>query len=210
MSPAAPLPPAGTVTSQRKPSLRGAHGTGRWAQAPEDAGRCAATLPAPGSGLVRRPGWASREPLGLWGGGLGGGEHHWCSSGRQDMQQLQLGHQHLAGAQRNPSWRGRPATAPPTPAGARGSGWRRPRGAGSGAGFPLPHRALPPGAAGAERLNNSPNVNNLEIFLFNCFPCPAWGRLSACAGAGAPGSRAAGRAVNQAAAAAPPPPRSRR
>lgn len=68
-------------------------------------------------------------------------------------------------------------------------------------------RHCPPGQPGTESLNNSPNVNNLKIFLFNCFPCPAWGRLCRAArgrGRRPPGSSAASWAVNQ--GRAPPPP----
>lgn len=68
-------------------------------------------------------------------------------------------------------------------------------------------RHCPPGQPGTESLNNSPNVNNLKIFLFNCFPCPAWGRLCRPArgrGRRPPGSSAASWAVNH--GRAPPPP----
>lgn len=70
------------------------------------------------------------------------------------------------------------------------------------------HEALFPRAvSGTESLNNSPNVNNLKIFLFNCFPCPAWGWLRWPArgrGRRLPGSSAGSWAVNH--GAAPPPP----
>lgn len=72
-------------------------------------------------------------------------------------------------------------------------------------------RHCPPGQSGTESLNNSPNVNNLKIFLFNCFPCPAWGPLRWPArgrGRRPPGSSAGSRAVNHGPA-PPPPPRSR-
>lgn len=47
-----------------------------------------------------------------------------------------------------------------------------------GAGFPLlAQGTVPQGGLATKSLNNSPNVNNLKIFPFNCFPCPAWGRL---------------------------------
>lgn len=69
------------------------------------------------------------------------------------------------------------------------------------------HGHCPPGQRGTESLNYSPNVNNLKIFLFNCFPCPAWGRLGWPArgrGRRPPGSSAASWAVNH--GPAPPPP----
>lgn len=181
------------------------------------------------------------------GGGLGGGEHRWWTSRRQNVQQLEFGDRHLAGAQRNPSWGCCPATAPPPPcaplfhghleiqpttAGARSSSLpscsltsNTPAHSLGGARAELfwlevgegcrergrissPYtRHCPPGQPGTESLNNSPNVNNLKIFLFNCFPCPAWGRLCRAArgrGRRPPGSSAASWAVNQ--GRAPPPP----
>lgn len=73
--------------------------------------------------------------------------------------------------------------------------------AGKGRRISSPHtRHCPPGQSGTESLNNSPNVNNLKIFLFNCFPCPAWGPLGWPArgrGRRPPGSSAGSRAVNQ-------------
>lgn len=49
-------------------------------------------------------------------------------------------------------------------------------GSGKGAEFPiLTEGTVPQGNSGTKNLNNSLNVNNLKILLFNCFPSSAAG-----------------------------------
>ena len=87
------------------------------------------------------------------------------------------------------------------------SGWNWVRGCWeNGPDFLSLHRHCPPGQSGTESLNNSPNVNNLKIFLFNCFPCPAWGRLRWPARGGAMAAGSGAESGCQSGPRPPPPP----